>query len=91
MAQLESISRVCGTPCPAVWPRVIQLPHWATFRPKKQHRRRLREDFSFLPPHALDLLDQMLELDPERRITAEAALRGPWLAPVRPERMPPPE
>ncbi|KAG0415284.1 hypothetical protein HPB47_007560, partial [Ixodes persulcatus] len=91
MAQLESISRVCGTPCPAVWPRVIQLPHWATFRPKKQHRRRLREDFSFLPPHALDLLDQMLELDPERRITAEAALRGPWLAPVRPERMPPPD
>lgn len=91
MAQLEAISRVCGTPCPAVWPRVIQLPHWAAFRPKKQHRRRLREEFSFLPPHALDLLDQMLELDPERRITAEAALRSPWLAQVRPDRMAPPE
>ncbi|XP_050044324.1 uncharacterized protein [Dermacentor andersoni] len=91
MAQLEAISRVCGTPCPAVWPRVIQLPHWATFRPKKQHRRRLREEFSFLPGPALDLLDQMLELDPERRITAEAALRSPWLAQVRPERMAPPD
>lgn len=91
MAQLEAISRVCGTPCPAVWPRVIQLPHWAAFRPKKQHRRRLREEFSFLPPHALDLLDQMLELDPERRITAEAALRSPWLAQVRPDRMAPPD
>uniref|UniRef100_A0A224YJD8 Cyclin-dependent kinase 12 n=1 Tax=Rhipicephalus zambeziensis TaxID=60191 RepID=A0A224YJD8_9ACAR len=91
MAQLEAISRVCGTPCPAVWPRVIQLPHWATFRPKKQHRRRLREEFSFLPAPALDLLDQMLELDPERRITAEAALRSPWLAQVRPERMAPPD
>ncbi|KAL3219956.1 hypothetical protein MRX96_005704 [Rhipicephalus microplus] len=91
IAQLEAISRVCGTPCPAVWPRVIQLPHWATFRPKKQHRRRLREEFSFLPPPALDLLDQMLELDPDRRITAEAALRSPWLAQVRPERMAPPD
>lgn len=91
MAQLESISRVCGTPCPAVWPRVIQLPHWGTFRPKKQHRRRLREEFSFLPGPALDLLDQMLELDPERRVTAEAALRSPWLAPVRPDRLPPPD
>ncbi|KAL1417467.1 hypothetical protein MTO96_000566 [Rhipicephalus appendiculatus] len=91
MAQLEAISRVCGTPCPAVWPRVIQLPHWATFRPKKQHRRRLREEFAFLPAPALDLLDQMLELDPERRITAEAALRSPWLAQVRPERMAPPD
>lgn len=91
MAQLEAISRVCGTPCPAVWPRVIQLPHWATFRPKKQHRRRLREEFAFLPGPALDLLDQMLELDPERRITAEAALRSPWLAQVRPERMSPPD
>ncbi|XP_064456771.1 cyclin-dependent kinase 12-like isoform X1 [Ornithodoros turicata] len=91
MAQLESISRVCGTPCPAVWPRVIQLPHWGTFRPKKQHRRRLREEFSFLPSPALDLLDQMLELDPDRRVTAEAALRSPWLAPVRPDRLPPPD
>lgn len=45
MAQLEVISRICGTPCPAVWPKVIQLPHWHTFKPKKQHRRRLREEF----------------------------------------------
>lgn len=45
MAQLEQISRICGTPCPAVWPKVIQLPHWNTFRPKKQYRRRLREEY----------------------------------------------
>lgn len=45
MAQLEQISRICGTPCPAVWPKVIHLPHWHTFKPKKQYRRRLREEF----------------------------------------------
>ncbi|GBN26786.1 Cyclin-dependent kinase 13 [Araneus ventricosus] len=90
MAQLDSISRICGTPCPAVWPKVIQLPHWHTFKPKKQYRRRLREEFAFMPGQALDLLDQMLELDPERRITAENSLKCQWLKDIHPDRMEPP-
>lgn len=43
--QLEVISRCCGTPTPAVWPNVIALPHWTSFKPKKQHKRRVREEF----------------------------------------------
>ncbi|XP_012256402.2 cyclin-dependent kinase 12 [Athalia rosae] len=91
MMQLEMISRVCGTPTPAVWPSVIKLPLWHTLKPKKSHRRRLREDFSFMPTSALDLLDKMLELDPDKRITAADALKSAWLKNIQPEQMPAPQ
>ncbi|XP_055383597.1 cyclin-dependent kinase 12 isoform X2 [Condylostylus longicornis] len=91
MAQLETISKVCGTPVPAVWPNIIKLPLFHTLKPKKQYRRRLREDFDFMPNSALDLLDKMLDLDPDKRITAEDALKSPWLKNVRPEEMPIPK
>lgn len=91
MMQLEMISRVCGTPVPGVWPGVVRLPLWHALRPKKFHKRCVREHFAFMPPHALTLLDRMLELDPERRITAEDALKSPWLKNVVPEQMPAPE
>jgi len=86
MMQLELISRLCGTPCPAVWPTVVKLPQWHTLRPKKTYRRRVREEFSFMPPSALDLLDKMLELDPDRRITAEEGLKSTWLKTVAPDK-----
>jgi cyclin-dependent kinase 12/13 len=83
--QLEIISRLCGSPTPAVWPNVIKLPHFNTLQAKKQYRRRLREEFAYMPDSALDLFDKMLTLDPEKRITADDALKSQWLKGIEPE------
>jgi len=91
MAQLDMISRLCGSPCPSVWPSVVRLPLWSTLRPKKPYRRRLKEEFWHLPSAALSLLDKMLELDPARRISAEDALNHAWLSAVDPHQTPPPQ
>ena len=61
---------MCGTPCPAVWPEVIHLPGFQSLKPKKQYRRRVREEFAIMMPNsALDLLDGMLALDPSKVLT----------------------
>ncbi|XP_016288209.2 cyclin-dependent kinase 12-like [Monodelphis domestica] len=85
--QLNLISQLCGSPCPAVWPDVIKLPYFNTMKPKKQYPRCLHKVFSFVPLAALDLLDHMLILDPNKRCTAEQALKSDFLRDVELSKM----
>ncbi|CAI2728459.1 unnamed protein product [Schistosoma spindalis] len=88
--QLEVISRICGYPDPAIWPNVEKLPFYSTIKPKKMYRRRLREEYHIVPPHAVDLLDHMLQLDPQKRCSAREALASPWLRNIDPTKISPP-
>jgi cyclin-dependent kinase 12/13 len=47
-------------------------------------------DFSF-PAPALDLLDTLLALDPQKRPSATKALEHSWLRKIEPSRIPPPD
>ncbi|XGW17930.1 hypothetical protein V3C99_002493 [Haemonchus contortus] len=79
-AQLDLISRVCGTPSPANWPDVEKMPLYNTLRSKKQYVRCLREEFAqIVPSGAIDLMDKMLLLDPKRRISAKDAISHFWI------------
>lgn len=82
LAQLEKIFAVCGTPTTATWPDVRELRDYLNYKPKKQHARRLKTDYAKLPQLALDLLDNMLLLDPKKRISAEGALEHAWFKSV---------
>ena len=85
LTQLETIYKLCGTPNTLNWPSVVNLPFWSSLKHKKYYRRRLREEFSFLPRPALDLLDRMLTLNPSKRISTSDALKSEWLANINPD------
>lgn len=48
------------------------------YKPKKTGK--LEQKFSYLSPSALDLLKRLLAFDPNERITAEEALKHPYLS-----------
>jgi serine/threonine protein kinase len=83
--QLDRICRMKGTPTVPDWPGMAQLPNAKIFMPTRPIRRdfkkvmvdRLRKWPQTVSSGYIDLMLQMLEWDPERRITAEKALTLP--------------
>merc|ERR1719400_2768695 len=79
--QLRRILEVCGTPSEDCLNKIISeearnyirsLPH--------MERKNFNEFFKGANPLAIDLLEKTLELDADRRITAEQALAHPYLS-----------
>ena len=78
--QLFKIFQRRGTPTAEQWPAVLRLPH---FNPEfPQWRESPMTDYYSLEqlggPNACDLLNQLLQYDPDRRIACKAALQHPY-------------
>jgi len=76
--QLDRIFRLLGTPKPARdFPGIVELPEYSPdrFPPYPQPRGGLASLVPTLNVEGLDLLNRMLQYDPSRRITAQAALQ----------------
>lgn len=81
--QLQKIFRLCGSPTSETMPDWENLPqaNTVTFGP---YQRRVKDEFSAYGPQACSLLDQLLVLDKNKRLTADAALDHDyfWTAPL---------
>ena len=85
--QLNKIFRMLGTPTEEVWPEWSLLPGVKKINFKKFTQNKLRERFPKIPINqddlylsdvGLDLINKLLIYDPNKRMTAEAALKHPW-------------
>ena len=79
---MEVISKSCGIPDVNSWPGLSRLKYFKTmvqplvgrFHPKP--RRQIREVFCALPTEIVDLLDNLLQLNPGKRLSSNNAIQG---------------
>lgn len=81
--ELFKIFQVLGTPTEETFPGVTRLPDFNELFPKWR-RQDLAEKVPALSPAGVDLLSQMLEYSPMRRISAKQALMHEYFDDIRP-------
>ncbi|EIE22685.1 hypothetical protein WJX75_008026 [Coccomyxa subellipsoidea] len=79
--EIFKIFRTLGTPTEETWPGVHDLPDFKDSFPKWAPRK-LEEVVPSLDPVGLNLLEHMLRYEPNKRITARAALTHPYFADI---------
>ena len=75
---ISMIFKLLGPPTNQTWPEYSTLPLAKTISLPAPHPPQLRQKFRYITDAGLDLLSQLLTYDPERRITAEEALKHPY-------------
>ena len=79
--QLFRIFRVLGTPNEETWPGFTKLPGYQSSFPTFQPQD-LGSILNIKDPNLIDLLKQLLEINPSKRISAMRALQHPFFADV---------
>ncbi|GAA5981957.1 hypothetical protein JCM10908_004682 [Rhodotorula pacifica] len=82
--QIFKIFRLMGTPTVQTWPGLAQMPDNKGSFPKWQPAD-LRKLLPEMDERGLHLLNSMLQIDPERRISAKSSLRHPYFHPPSPK------
>lgn len=77
--ELYKIFKILGTPTEAIWPEVTQLPAYQPTFPQWKAKP-LETVLDCHDPLLLDLISQMLQYDPAKRISAKAALDHPYFS-----------
>ena len=93
--QVELICSALGSPTEDVWPGVSTLPAYAVPDPATHPiapRAFWENMFGSAGPEGVDLLINMLRLDPRKRLSAKECLEHAWFRveprPTKPERLP---
>ena len=75
-SQISLISELCGSINPSVWPNVENLDLYNQLQLPKNKRRKLTDRMGLYTKEksAIDLIDNMLTIDPSARIDANNAL-----------------
>lgn len=77
IGQIFQIFKLLGTPTEEDWPGVTELKNYKSTFPKWKGKD-LNEEIPKMDDDGIDLLKQMLQLDPSQRITAKKALEHPY-------------
>ena len=82
--QLLSIFRILGTPTADTWPDVGQLRDWHAYPQwRSQRLDKVFKDLQVLGEDGMELLISMLQLAPEKRVSARDALKSPYFDDIR--------
>ncbi|KAL7712949.1 Cyclin-dependent kinase C-2 [Entamoeba marina] len=78
--QLIAIFSLCGSPNEKNWPNYTSLPYFQYFKEFDYAERVIKNFYSEIDADLLDLVDNLLTLDPNKRMNTKDALAHRWFS-----------